>query len=250
MNSIQTRSTGNTFGLMATQAPAAVAETRQRADDLCTAEPTRGPRETGTLDRAEVIAALPQAVDEAMQRALPERYTPDLAAEFAQQMLAELRQDPDRVQTAAQRGPEWMNRWGCPTFCVEEHDKPNALECHSTAPVETTLKAAEIDSSGYSQGSDNLPWMTAQVIVHNEQAQAYGRRTQVWLGYGVHLAEISPAEARRALDSLRAFTVRLAAVVDCAEQVAADDFAGDPEIARLDREADDRRSGVAAEGQE
>ncbi|MER7574931.1 hypothetical protein [Streptomyces sp. NPDC126514] len=211
------------------------------------------PREHGEpvmlgLNREQLCAALPSAIDEAMQAALPERYTPDLAAEFAQQMIAELRQDPDRKQTATQRGPEWMNKWGCPGFCVEEHGKPGALECHSTLPVETTLKAAEIDSSGYSEGSDGLPWMSAQVVVNDEQAQAYGRETRVWLGYGVHLAEISPAEARRALDALRAFTVRLSAVVDFAEQVAADDFAGNPEIARLDREADDRRAESAAGG--
>ncbi|QJS13223.1 hypothetical protein HKX69_30055 [Streptomyces argyrophyllae] len=125
--------------------------------------------------------------------------------------------------TAAQRGVEWMNRWGCPGFCVVPHGEPLALECHSTAPVETSLRAAEIDCSGYSENGEGLPWLTAQVIVHNEQDDPRGRETQVWLGYGVHLAEISPAQARQALDSLRAFTTRLAAVVGLAEQVAADD---------------------------
>lgn len=143
--------------------------------------------------------------------------------------------------TAAQRGDEWMNRWGCPGFCVEAHGDPMASEAHSTAPVETPLRVSELDHSGYSSNGEDLPWLTAQVVVVNEKPQAYGRATQLWLGYGVHLAELTPAQARKALDELRAFTVRLAAVVDVAEQIAADDFAGDPEVARLDTEATDRR---------
>lgn len=217
-------------------------EVRQRAEQA-PADTTREPStsETFALNADQLYAELPSAVAEAMQTAVPEHYTPEVAAEIAAGMVALLRQPQEqRPLTAAQRGPEWMAHWGCPGFCVEEHGKSGAMECHSTAPVETSLRAAEVDCSGYSTGSDSLPWMTAQVIVNDYRAQAYGRRTQVWLGYGVHLAEISPAEARRALDAMRAFTVRLAAVVDLAEQVAADDFAGDAEIARLDREAEGR----------
>lgn len=185
----------------------------------------------------------------AMPTALPDRYSPELAAQFAETMANSLRQQQEQHPlTAAQRGAEWMARWGCPGFCVEEHGKSGALECHSTAPVETTLRAAEVDCNGYSTGSDNLPWMTAQVVVNNDKAQAYGRVTKLWLGYGVHLAEISPAEARRALDAMRAFTVRLAAVVDLAEQTAADDFSGDLEIARRDTEATNRRVRAITEG--
>lgn len=156
--------------------------------------------------------------------------------------------DHTRPLTAAQRGAEWMAKWGCPGFCTVEHGTPEALECHSTTPIETSLKATDVDCSGYAANGEALPWMTAQTVVVNDQAQAYGRRTSVWLGYGVHLAELSPAEARKALDSMRAFVTRLSAVVDFAEQTAAEDFAGNPEVARLDREADDRRVRAAAEG--
>lgn len=191
----------------------------------------------------ELAAVLPGAVDQAMKTALPERHTPELAAELTETTTALLRQEQQdqRPLTAAQRGAQWMNKWGCPGFCVENHGQPGALECHSTAPVETQLRAADVDCSGYSANAEGLPWMTAQVIVNNDKAAAYGRETRVWLGYGVHLAELSPAKARQALDAMRAYVVRLSAVVDLADQVAADDFAGDPEIARLDREAEDRR---------
>lgn len=223
----------NPYGLMATPLPAIPTPA---------APPSIEQTDSVTLD--QVTAALPTAVDTAMQRAIPDRYTPQLAAELAATMATLLRQQPEQPPlTAAQRGPEWINKWGCPGFCVEEHDQPGALECHSTKPAETSILAADLDSSGYSSNGESLPWMTAQVVVTNDKAQAYGRETRVWLGYGVHLAEISPAKAREALDAMRAFTVRLAAVVDLAEQIAADDFDGDPEIAAADREAGDRRAG-------
>ena len=74
-------------------------------------------------------------------------------------------QPTPRPLTAAQRGPEWMNRWGCPGFCVEEHGQPTALEAHSTAPIETLLRAADVDCSGYSSNGEAMPWLSAQVVV-------------------------------------------------------------------------------------
>lgn len=63
----------------------------------------------------------------------------------------------------------------------------------------------------------------------------------MWLGYGLHVGELSPAEARGALEEMRGFVNRLEHVVKQAEEIARDDFEGDPEIARLDREAEGRR---------
>ena len=60
--------------------------------------------------------------------------------------------------------------------------------------------------------------------------------------------ELTPAQAREALDAMRDFLPRLEAVVAFAEQEAAGDFEGDPEIARLDREAEARRIRAITEG--
>ncbi|MFJ4623073.1 hypothetical protein [Streptomyces sp. NPDC088812] len=201
------------------------------------AEPVSNPDNISDAIRGAVAAA--------MQKALPQHYTPEFAANFANTMIAELSQANTRPLTAAERGTEWMLRWGCPGFCVVEHGHPQALDSHSTAPVETSLRTADLECSGYSDGTDNLPWLTAQTVVTNDQPQAFGRETSVWLGYGLHLAEISPAKARKALNDLRTFTVQLADVIEFAERVAADDFDGDPEIARLDEEARARRAGRA-----
>ncbi|MFG2938864.1 DUF6907 domain-containing protein [Streptomyces sp. NPDC048282] len=143
------------------------------------------------------------------------------------------------------RSPETRNprslRWGCPPWCVNDHAAPCASEWHSAFPAQTKLQDAAIDSSGYSGNGDGLPWLSAQVVVSNDKPQAYGRRTQVWLGYGLHVGELSPAEARGALEEMRGFVNRLEHVVKQAEEIARDDFEGDPEIARLDREAEGRR---------
>ncbi|MFB6556182.1 DUF6907 domain-containing protein [Streptomyces sp. NPDC056405] len=143
--------------------------------------------------------------------------------------------------TAAQRGPEWTLRWNCPPWCINDHAAPCAAEWHGDLPVRTKLRGAAIDSSGYSGYGDGLPWLSAQVVISNDKPQAYGRHTQVWLGYGVHVGELSPAEARGALEEMRGFVNRLEHVVQQAEEITREDFVGDPEIARLDREAEDRR---------
>lgn len=109
-----------------------------------------------------------------------------------------------------------------------------------SAPV-MSLQGAAIDSGGCSADGDTLPWLTAQVVVANDKPHAYGRRTRVWLGYGVHTGELPPVEAREALEAMRSFVCRLEHVVKQAEEIARDDFDRDPEIARLDREAEDRR---------
>lgn len=143
--------------------------------------------------------------------------------------------------TAAQRGIEWMLHWGCAPWCINDHAAPNAHEWHDRLSVETELRDASVDSSGYSENGEGLPWLSAQVVVSNDKAQAYGRETRLWLGYGVHLGELSPAKAREALEAMRSFLPRLEAAVKDAEEIAADDFEGDPELARLDREAEARR---------
>ncbi|MCZ4605343.1 hypothetical protein O3S80_16630 [Streptomyces sp. Lzd4kr] len=152
--------------------------------------------------------------------------------------------------TAAQRGPEWMARYGCTPWCINNHSERNAAEWHSTLPAETKLRDAAIDSSGYSDNGVGLPWLSAHVVVINDKPQAYGRTTSVWINYGVHTGELTPAKAREALEAMRGFVSRLAAVVNDADRIAADDFAGDPEIAAADREAEDRRIRAITEARE
>lgn len=146
------------------------------------------------------------------------------------------------VVTAAQRGPEWMARWGCTPWCVNDHRSTFAPDWHTSAPVETALR--NIDSANRPTENAQLPFLAARTVLINDKPQAYGRETRVWLDYGTSTGELTPAEARDTLDAMRGFLAEFEAVVDLAEAVAADDFDGDPEIARLDREAQDRRTAI------
>lgn len=121
----------------------------------------------------------------------------------------------------------------------------DSLGARTTAPVETELR--DLDSQHSDRENEALPFLGAQVVVSDYRSQAYGRTTRVWLNYGSTVGELSPAEARAALDAIRAFLPRLAAVVDFAEQEAAGDFEGDPKIARLDHEAETRRIRAVSE---
>lgn len=190
------------------------------------------------FDKATAIRA---AVDVALKTVFPERHTTELAAEIAEDVITRLRQPATGPLTTAQRGPEWMLRWNCPPWCIKDHAAPNEGEWHSTAPVETELRDLDMDSSGYSANGGSLPWLGARIVVSNDKPQAYGRETRVWVDYGVHTGELSPVKAREALEAMRWFVGELEAVIERAEEIAADDFKGDPEIARLDREAEDAR---------
>lgn len=228
--------TRNPFGLMATPAPAPADIAADHAEAL------------STLDFDNVIAALPNAIGTAMQTALPGLYTPERAAQFAAAMADQLREQHNRPLTAAARGTEWMLRWGCTDFCIIDHTDPHAPDWHSAGPAATELRATDLDYDGHNEDRDTLPWLSAETVVTCDKPQAYGRETRVLLGYGVHLAELSPARARQALEAMRGFVEQLAAVVDDADRVALDDFAGDPEIAQADCDAEAARRRRITEG--
>ncbi|AKN70597.1 hypothetical protein QR97_12840 [Streptomyces sp. PBH53] len=145
----------------------------------------------------------------------------------------------DGPLTAAQRGTDWMLRWGCTPWCVNDHTSPTTADWHADGPTETALR--NIDAANSPSENAKIPFLAARTVVINDKPQAYGRETRVWLDYGTSTGELSPAEARQVLEAMRGFVAQFAAVVEHAERTAVDDFDGDPEIARLDREAEDRR---------
>lgn len=108
-----------------------------------------------------------------------------------------------------------------------------------TAPVETELR--DIDDQHTPRENAETPFLAAQMVVSDYRSQAYGRRTEVWLSYGTSIGSLTSAKAREVLAAIKRFVPQLEAVVDLAEESAAGDFEGDPEIARLDQEAEQRR---------
>ncbi|MER6331830.1 hypothetical protein ABT298_21350 [Streptomyces sp. NPDC001034] len=199
------------------------------------------------FDVSKVIAALPQVVDTAMRKALPDQYTPETAAQVAADAIARVRSWQQHPLTAAQRGPAWIARYGCNPECQLDHAGADGEPgWHSTAPIETEHRS--IDDNHSTAENQMLPLLGAQIVVDNERSQAYGRHTYVWLHLGTTTGTLTAAQAREALTAIRGFAAEFEAVVDLAEAIAAADFDGDPEIARLDREAENARIRAVTEG--
>lgn len=159
-------------------------------------------------------------------------------AEFGAQITSFL--NDDGPLTAAQHGPAWIARYGCNPECQLDHAGPDGEPgWHSTAPIETEHRS--IDDNHSTTENQKLPLLGAQIVVDNERSQAYGRHTRVWLHLGTTTGTLTVAQARKALTAIRGFAAEFEAVVDSAEAIADDDFDGDPEIARLDRDAEGRR---------
>ncbi|MEW2421289.1 hypothetical protein AB0911_12175 [Streptomyces nigra] len=228
-----------------------------------TATPTRGDQRTGVT---VAIGAAPSLVSRSMELwATPDMddyayeavYDPSCVslAEAEASVRAQLAEygvqvagflNEDGPLTAQQRGTEWMARYGCTPWCINDHSTPLAADWHTSQGVESTER--DIDSGRTAPERAQLPFLAAQTVVHNDKPQAYGRTTNVWLHYGPSTGELPPAEARKILDSMRRFVADFETVVAHAEQSALDDFKGDPEIAAADREAEDRRISAVTAG--
>lgn len=91
---------------------------------------------------------------------------------------------------------------------------------YRTAPIESKLR--DLDSTQHWGDATGLPWLAAEVVIHAEEP-SFGRQTQVWLTYGVHTGELSPAQGREALAAMREFADRYERLLDYADQVAVDD---------------------------
>lgn len=166
-------------------------------------------------------------------------------AEFGVQVAAFLNEDTPL--TAAQRGPEWQALYGCNPECQLDHAGADGEPgWHATAPIETEHRS--IDDNFTAAENAQVPLLGAQIAVDNEKSQAYGRHTRVWLHLGNTTGTLTPNQARQALTAIRGFVEEFEAVVALAEKIGAADFEGDPEIARLDREAEDRRIAAVSRG--
>ncbi|CBG71906.1 hypothetical protein SCAB_48551 [Streptomyces scabiei 87.22] len=151
---------------------------------------------------------------------------------------------PGAAPTAAQRGPAWQAKYLCsmPECGLDHAGKDGEPGWHASVPIET--ESQDISSDLPADG----PWLSAQIVVIDDKPQAYGRKTEVWVHYGPETGALSPAQTRQVARDARAFAERLEALANHAEQLAAGDFEGDPEIARLDREAEDARIRRITEG--
>lgn len=196
--------------------------------------------ETALVDLDKAIAATPDAVRVALQKAVPGRFTPELAEQISADVIAQLNamRTPASPLTAAERGPAWIARYGCsmPDCALDHAGRDGEPGWHQTAGIETIARDIDAD-----QPDSTQPFMAARVTVLDDRAEAYGRTTEVWLDVGVCTAQLTPARAREIGADMRRFADRLVSVCDRADQLAVDDHDGDPELrVRYDAESDER----------
>ncbi len=133
----------------------------------------------------------------------------------------------------------FLNEDGPLTAAQSTFVPDDSLGGRLTAPVETALR--DIDDSYSAAENEKRPFLAAKAVVSDYRSQAYGRHTEVWLDYGLTTASLTPAKAREVLAAMAGFYAQFEAVIELAEREAVKDFEGDPEIAKADREAEDRR---------
>ncbi|WUR84511.1 hypothetical protein OG967_39930 [Streptomyces phaeochromogenes] len=172
--------------------------------------------------------------------------TPEAAkvfADLAAQIAPAIKDAPDPQAAYAEVMQVWHNLLADTTgpLTTEQrtlvHDE--GLGAWRTEPVETQLR--DIDDQRTLSENAETSFLGAEVVMTDYRSQAYGRQTEIWLRYGITVGTLTPARAREALDAIKGFVPYLEAVVELAEEIGANDFEGDPEIAAADREAETRR---------
>lgn len=188
------------------------------------------------FDLSKTTDSIPDAVRAALLKTLPEQYTPQLAADIANAVLAQLTAEQSSSGTALTEAQLTLAR-------------DDAGGWDATTPIETATR--DIDADMPVDG----PFLAAQIVVtgwsyDENRRQVDGRFTRVWLHYGASTGELTPAKARQVAAEIRDFANRLEALCDRADEVAADDYEkpslqemcrGDYEAAEERRRLQDRR---------
>lgn len=133
--------------------------------------------------------------------------------------------------TAAQRGgPAWMTEYGCPgDWCDMNHAGEDGTPgWHQGRTVAVT---APTSTFGTPNGSDpESVVLAAHINQTTENADAFGVETKIWFDVDNEVLELNVDQARTLFAAMRRMLPALEAMCDQAEQLAAADRPGDPEL--------------------
>ncbi|MFE9736532.1 DUF6907 domain-containing protein [Streptomyces sp. NPDC006477] len=181
--------------------------------------------------------------------------TPALAAqistdEFAEIVQQSLRKCVDQCKpTAAERGPAWIARYACPDWCVLDHTAERGAPGWHQGPAFTADAPAHQDRPGETPGAA----LAARITHLNDDPEAFGTKTQLWLDVDCETYEMDLAETDRFIERLEHFLPRLHRLRNQLAEISKDDRPEDSVAvaarhaewqARLDA---DRAARVAAE---
>ncbi|MGW4033106.1 DUF6907 domain-containing protein [Streptomyces sp. NPDC004838] len=195
------------------------------------------------LGRAAAIGAQFAARVAAEVPTLAEKISPEALADIMTGALMKL---GIVSVTAADRGPKWMTRYGCPPWCAMDHQAENGeTGWHRGPRAEAWAPRPYADAM---PGDAAAMPLSATMVHHNEGPEIFGTKTEIWVDTDVQTLELTPAEGRAFAASLRRFAGMLDALSDQAEEFGKDDRPENPEaVARWFAEADAKRDAERAE---
>lgn len=114
--------------------------------------------------------------------------------------------------TAARRGTEWMTRYGCPTWCVMNHDGEDGAPGWHQGPT-ITMDAPPLQDDDRAPAEVG-PLFAARINQVNESPEIFGIETKLWLDIDEETYELGLAETDRFIERMERFLPRLKAMRD------------------------------------
>lgn len=146
--------------------------------------------------------------------------------------------------TAAQRGPDWIAEYGCPTWCVMDHATATAPDWHRGPTAEVTATAHGANAR-HDDPLDVL--MSAGVVQMSSDPEAFGVETRIWFDTGYDTYEMDVTQTDRLINSLETFIPKLRALRAHLVTASAGDHPGNPQVkARVMAELDARIKAITA----
>ena len=115
----------------------------------------------------------------------------------------------------------------CPDWCVTDHAADTDPGWHQGPAADVTLSAPGLNSA---PGGPLEQLLSACVTQHNEDPDAFGIETRIWIDTGVDTTELDIAQTDELIAGLDAFLPKLRAMRDRLAQAAAGDHPGDPVV--------------------
>ncbi|WP_411076661.1 DUF6907 domain-containing protein [Streptomyces sp. cmx-10-25] len=152
---------------------------------------------------------------------------PELAAklsieEFAEIVRLSIREHVEEFKpTAAERGSEWMTRYGCPAWCVMDHaGKDREPGWHQGAAIAMDPPPLQDDER---EPGDVAPFLSARINQNSESPDLFGIETRLWLDINDNTHELGLRETDRFIERMENFLPRLKAMRDRLAEAGRDD---------------------------
>lgn len=149
--------------------------------------------------------------------------------------------------TAAERGTEWMAKYGCTPNCVMDHSQPHSNPGWHPGPQAACPAPATL-VEGYDGDADE-PLIAARVTTVNDTPEVFGITTKLWVDLGTDTMELSLTEARQFMAALEeTFLPQMRSLLSQLAEVAKGDVPRNEEaVARWRAEQNARSAAERAE---